>query len=61
MEINDIQPVKQGISDMFEINFADEETAEDCAKIIISKADLWEIAEYCRKHLSYAAQLKKKL
>lgn len=60
MELNDIQPIKQGITEMFEITFGDEETIEDCVKIIISKRDMQYIADYCREELSYGAQLKKK-
>lgn len=58
MEINDIQPIKQGILEMFEITFADEETRDDCAKIIISKNDMWQISHYCTDELSYRAQIK---
>ena len=60
MEISDIQPVKQGISEMFEITFADEE-GYDCSKIILSKNDMWQISHYCTGELSYGAQIRKGL
>ena len=61
MEISDIQKVNQGISEKFEITFADESEGFDCVKIIMSKDDMWQIAEYCHSELSLAAQRKKKL
>ena len=59
MEIIDIQKVKQGISEKFEITFDDGEGYEG-VKIIISKNDMWQIVDYCHTELSYGAQLKKK-
>ena len=59
MEIIDIQQIKQGVSEKFEITFAGED-ADECAKIIMSKEDMWQIAHYCFDELSYGAQLKKK-
>ena len=59
MEIIDIQPIKQGISEKFEITFGND-VGYDIAKITISKEDMWQIAEYCHDKLSYGAQLRKK-
>ena len=60
MEIIDIQKIKEnGIHEKFEITFATEEGYE-CAKIIMSKDDMWQIAHYCQDELSLGAQRKKK-
>jgi len=59
MEIIDIQKVKQGISEKFEITFDDGE-GYDGVKIILSKDDMWQIADYCHSELSLAAQRNKK-
>lgn len=59
MQISDIQPVKQGISEMYKVTFADEE-GYDCAEVIMSRNDMWQIAKYCQSELSLAAQRKKK-
>jgi len=61
MEINDILLVKQDLKEMFEITFADEEAGDDCARILLSKTDMWQIAHYCHDELSVKAQRKKKL
>jgi len=60
MEIIDIQKVKQGIWEKFEITFDDGE-GNDGVKIILSKDDMWQIAHYCQSELSLAAQRKKKV
>jgi hypothetical protein len=60
MEIIDIQKVKQGISEKFEITF-DDGNAYDGVKIIMSKEDMWQIAHYCMDELSYGVNKKQRL
>jgi len=59
MEIIDIQKVKQGTSEKFEITF-DDGHAYEGIKIIFSLEDMWQISHYCTDELSYGAQQKKK-
>jgi len=59
MEIIDIQQVKQGIFEKFEITFDDGDEGYDGMKVIISKDDMWQIAHYCHDELSYGAQKRK--
>jgi len=58
MEINDIQEVKIDTKITYEVTFCNEE-GYDVAKIQLSRDDMWNIAHYCHKNLSYGAQKRK--
>jgi len=58
MQLVDIQSIKEGIREEFELTFADNE-GNDFAKIRLSKHDMQQIGGYCRDELSYGAHLRK--
>ena len=58
MDIVDIKEVKIGIIPKFEVIFMDE-SGDDSVKIIMTKDNMWEIAQYCHNKLSYGAELRK--
>lgn len=59
MEIIDIQEEKRGgIYPEYEITFATE-SGYECAKIMLSRSDMWHIAKYCQDELSLEAQKRK--
>ena len=58
MEIIDIQKVKKGVHEVFEVTFDDGDAYEGL-KVILSREDMWQIAHYCHKELSYGVKLRK--
>lgn len=54
MDLVDIQPVDGS----FELTFEGLDGI-DYLRFSIKKEDMWQIARYCQKELSYGAQLKK--
>lgn len=61
MQISDIQKTKlDSLSDGVEVTFADDE-GYDFMTVKLSNNDVWQLVEYAKRELSYAAQLKKKL
>lgn len=59
MQIADIEHVRAVLDEHALVTFADDE-GKDIIKIKISKNDIWQLVDFARDNMSYAAQLKRK-